>query len=79
MQKGSTEKLNTGLWEHSVGISIDVEVDEVFVILEGKGRVILKSGEVLHLEKGTVGTLKAGEESRWEIDEPLKKVWIMPK
>lgn len=74
-----TEKLKTGVWLHPVGVSIDVEVDEVFVVIEGKGRVILKSGKVLELFPGVVGTLIAGEETRWEVDEPLKKVWIVSK
>jgi len=76
---GSTEKLRTGVWTHPVGISTDVEVDEVFVVISGKGRVVLNDGKVLHLSPGVVGTLIAGEETRWEIDEPLKKVWIVVK
>ena len=76
---GSTEKLRTGVWTHPVGISTDVEVDEVFVVISGKGRVVLKDGRVLHLSPGVVGTLIEGEETRWEIDEPLKKVWIVVK
>jgi uncharacterized cupin superfamily protein len=51
----------------------------VFVVIEGKGRVILKNGTVLELFPGVVGTLIAGEEPRWEVDEPLKKVWIVSK
>ena len=76
---GSSETLNFGLWEHSAAISTDTEVEEIFVILAGKGRIHLADGTVLELAPGTVGTLKKGEETRWEIDEPLKKVWIMPK
>ena len=76
---GSTDKLRTGVWTHPVGVSTDVEVDEVFVVIAGKGRVVLKDGRVLHLFPGVVGTLIAGEETRWEIDETLKKVWIVAK
>ena len=76
---GETNKLKTGIWIHPIGISTDIEVDEVFVVIEGKGRVVLKDGTVLILFPGVVGTLLSGEETRWEIDEPLKKVWIVPK
>lgn len=76
---GETDKLKTGVWSHPVGVSTDVEVDEVFVVLEGRGRVILKDGRILQLQPGVVGTLIAGEETRWEIDEPLKKIWIVTK
>jgi len=76
---GETNQLKTGIWIHPVGISTDTEVDEVFVVFEWKGRVFLKDGTVLNLFPGVVGTLLRGEETRWEIDEPLKKVWIVPK
>ncbi len=38
---GETERLEVGVWEHSAGVSTDVEVDEVFVILSGRFAVIL--------------------------------------
>ena len=79
LELGQTERLKTGVWLHPVGVSTDVEVDEVFVVVEGRGRVILKDGKVLDLFPGVVGTLIAGEETRWEVDEPLKKVWIVSK
>lgn len=49
-----TDKLNVGIWEHSIGVSTDTEVDEVFVIISGKGRVVLKDGSVLHLLPGVM-------------------------
>ena len=76
---GETSKLKTGVWRHPVGVSTDTEVDEVFVVIEGKGRVILKDGTILNLHPGVVGTLLPGEETKWEIDEPLTKVWIVSK
>ena len=47
-----TDKLNVGIWEHSVGVSTDTEVDEVFVIISGKGRIVLKDGSSLSLYPG---------------------------
>ncbi len=71
-----TDHLAVGIWEHSAGSSIDVEQDEVFVVLHGRGRIHLDSGEILELVPGTVGSLAAGERTRWEIDEAIRKVWI---
>ena len=65
-----------GVWEHSCGVSTDVEQDEMFVIIAGRGRIVLEDGSVLALQPGTVGLLRAGEKTRWEIEEPLRKVWF---
>lgn len=74
-----TESLAVGIWEHSVGSSTDVEQDEVFVVLSGRGRIHLESGEILELMPGTVGSLAAGERTRWEVDEVIRKVWVCPR
>ncbi|MDA3021487.1 MAG: cupin domain-containing protein [Actinomycetota bacterium] len=73
---GDTDTMTIGVWEHSVGVSTDTENDEVFVVLSGRGRILLPDGSVLGLAPGTVGRLLAGEQTRWEIDEPLRKVWV---
>jgi|JI9StandDraft_2_1071091.scaffolds.fasta_scaffold194511_2 uncharacterized cupin superfamily protein len=74
----STDRLEAGVWEHPVGRSTDVEQDEVFVVISGSGRVILDDGTVLPLAPGTLGVLAAGTSTVWEIDEPLRKVWVVP-
>jgi uncharacterized cupin superfamily protein len=75
---GQNNSLQAGVWEHSVGVSTDVEADEVFVILSGKGRVHV-NGTVLELYPGVVGILTAGAETRWEIDETIRKVYVFPR
>lgn len=74
-----TDAYEVGVWEHAVGRSTDVETDEVFVVLAGSGRVFLEDGSVLVLRPGTVGVLYAGTRTVWEIDEPLRKVWIVER
>jgi uncharacterized protein len=69
--------LTVGVWEHPVGRSTDVEQDEVFVVLSGRGRVLLADGRVLELAPGTVGVLEAGTPTTWEIEETLRKVWVV--
>ncbi len=73
---GSVAELTVGVWEHPVGVSTDVEQDEVFVVLSGSGRIELADGTALRLAPGVVGTLVAGTATTWVIDEPLRKVWI---
>ena len=65
-----------GVWEHPVGTSTDVEQDEVFVVLSGRGRVVLPDGSELALAPGTIGVLEAGTPTTWIIEEPLRKVWV---
>lgn len=75
----ATDLLEVGVWEHPVGRSTDVETDEVFVVLSGRGRVFLADGRVLDLRPGTVGVLDAGTETTWEIEETLRKVWVVAR
>lgn len=74
-----TGNLSVGVWEHSAGVSTDTEQDEVFVVISGRGRVLVEGGEVLQLAPGVVGRLLAGQRTRWEVQEPLRKVWVMAK
>lgn len=74
-----TDAYEVGVWVHEAGRSTDVETDEVFVVISGRGRVTLEDGTVLELGPGTVGVLYAGTRTTWEIDEPLRKVWIVER
>lgn len=66
--------------EHSgPAVSTDTEVEEIFVILSARRACDFGRRDRAATGPGTVGTLKKGEATRWEVDEPLKKVWIMPK
>lgn len=66
-----------GIWEHTTGTSTDVEEDEVFVVLSGRGTVeFIESGELLQLAPGVVGRLAAGTHTRWTVTETLRKVYI---
>lgn len=76
---GTTEALEVGVWEHPVGTSTDIETDEVFVVLSGSGRVLLADGRVLELRPGTVGVLTAGTPTTWQVDETLRKVWVVAR
>jgi len=69
-------QLDVGVWDHSVGESTDVEVDEVFVVISGRGTVTCDQGGIIELAPGTVGILPSGSRTIWKITEPLRKVWV---
>lgn len=75
----ATDDLEVGVWEHPAGTSTDVETDEVFVVLSGRGRVTCADGTVLDLKPGTVGVLQAGTATTWEVVETLRKVWVVSR
>jgi uncharacterized protein len=65
-----------GLWEMTGGTARDTEVDEVFVVVAGRGTVTFEDGERLDLAPGTAVRLRAGERTEWTVTETLRKVWV---
>jgi uncharacterized cupin superfamily protein len=72
-----TDDLAVGIWQHSVGVSRDVEADEIFVVLSGRATVEVADGPTLEIGPGDVGLLPAGAETTWTIHETLRKVYII--
>jgi uncharacterized cupin superfamily protein len=64
-----------GVWEHTPGISTDVEVDEVFVVVSGRATIEVDGGPTLEVGPGDVGVLEAGARTTWRIHETLRKVF----
>ncbi len=71
------DDLAIGLWQHSVGVSTDVEADEIFVVLAGRATVEVEGGPVLEVGPGDVGLLPAGAVTRWTVHETLRKVYVV--
>lgn len=65
-----------GLWEHAPGESTDVEVHEVFVVLEGRASIEIEGAQSLEIGPGDVVELEAGARTRWIVTEHLRKFWI---
>ena len=65
-----------GLWAMEPGVDHDTEVDEVFVVLAGRGTVEFADGEVVTLAPGVAVRLKAGERTTWTVTETLRKVYV---
>ena len=64
-----------GVWEITPGVVTDVEADEVFVVLAGRGTVTFEDGEVVTLAPGVAVRLRAGERTTWVVTETLRKVY----
>ncbi|MGY1813568.1 cupin domain-containing protein [Blastococcus sp. SYSU D00820] len=67
-----------GVWELGPGIVTDVEEDEVFVVLSGRGTVTFPDGSTIPLGPGTVVRLRAGDRTVWQVSETLRKVYVVP-
>jgi uncharacterized cupin superfamily protein len=77
---GETASLKCGVWEHNVGVSMQENDDEVFVVLAGRGRIVFDDGTPdMVLAPGVVGRLLAGRGRRWEVTEAFRKVWIVTR
>ena len=68
--------VEVGVWELTPGTVRDTEVDEVFVVLAGAGRVEFEDGEVVELAPGVAVGLTAGERTTWTVTETLRKIWV---
>ncbi len=73
---GTVAGAEIGIWEMSVGAARDTEVDEIFVVLSGRGTVLFEDGESIDLSPGTAVLLTAGQRTTWQVHETLRKVYV---
>ena len=71
------ESVAVGIWQHSPGVSSDVEADEVFVVLSGRATIEVAGGPTLQVGPGDVGMLAAGSHTVWTVHETLRKVYVV--
>jgi uncharacterized cupin superfamily protein len=72
-EQGAAE---VGVWELGPGIVTDIESDEVFVVVAGRGTVMFSDGSSIDLRPGTVVRLVTGDRTTWTITETLRKVYL---
>ena len=72
------DRREVGVWEHGVGVSTDVEADEVFVVRSGRATVTVAGGPTLELGPGDVAVLAAGDRTTWTVHETFRKVYLLP-
>ena len=58
--------------------SCNVEADEVFLVLSGRGRVTFADGSFVELRPGVLVRLHAGDRTQWSISERLRKLYLTP-
>jgi uncharacterized cupin superfamily protein len=68
-------RVERGIWQHTPGVSRDVEADELFVVISGRATVEIEGGSVLELAPGVLGLLKAGDRTVWAVHETLRKAY----
>jgi uncharacterized protein len=72
-----SDDLAVGVWQHSTGVSTDVEADEIFVVLAGRATVEVVDGPTLEVGPGDVGLLPAGARTTWTVHETLRKIYVV--
>lgn len=73
---GTVGGAQVGLWEMTEGTARDTEVDEVFVVVSGRGHVTFDDGERIDLAPGVAVRLTAGEHTVWTVTERVRKIWV---
>lgn len=69
---GSVER---GIWQHTPGVSRDVEADELFVVISGRATVTVAGAATLELAPGVAGVFRAGDRTVWTVHETLRKIY----
>lgn len=69
--------VEVGIWEITPGAAQDVETDEVFVVLSGRGVITFVDGDTIAVGPGSLVRLFAGERTIWKIHETLRKVYFV--
>lgn len=73
---GTVGETEVGVWEMTEGTARDTEVDEVFVVVAGRGSVTFEDGERIELTPGVAVRLTAGERTVWTVTERVRKIWV---
>ena len=70
--------LESGVWTCSIGAWNEKDAAaEVMLILEGHVRVTGVDGAVAEARAGEMLQIPAGWSGRWEVLEPVRKVWVI--
>lgn len=68
---------DVGIWEMTPGVVADIEVDEIFVVVAGRGSIrMIETGDTIELEAGVLVRLSAGDRTEWAVSETLRKVYV---
>lgn len=78
---GTLGNCSVGIWEMSTGSMTDIEADEYFVVLSGRGtvQVLVANGfaeQTQHLLAGSLVRLRDGMQTVWHVEETLRKIYL---
>jgi uncharacterized cupin superfamily protein len=62
-------RIQRGVWEHTPGVSRDVEADELFVVVDGHATIEIQDGPTLHVGPGDAAVLRAGDLTVWHVSQ----------
>jgi uncharacterized cupin superfamily protein len=70
--------LEVGLWEMTAGLTTDVEIDEIFVVLNGRARIQFTNitAAPIDVAAGDVVLLPRGAQTVWAVSETIRKVYL---
>lgn len=80
VELGSFSGIDLGVWEHTSGVSTDIETDEIFIVLSGKATIDFLDSETqsITIQPGSFVQLSAGMRTQWNVEETLRKVYLVP-
>ena len=81
VELGDIGAVDIGVWEHSVGVSTDIETDEVFVVVSGRATIEIfgDNAATVNVGPGDMLRFEAGDSTRWTVSETLRKVYLIPQ
>jgi len=71
------DDVTVGIWQHGVGVSSDVEADEIFIVLSGRATIEIENGPTLEVGPGDVCSYPPGIVSTWTVHETIRKVYVV--
>ena len=77
---GGVGAVRIGVWEMTTGSMVDVEIEETFVVVEGRARVEFLDPPLpeAQLEPGSIMRFDAGMKTRWTVTTPrLRKFYLV--
>lgn len=75
LHESSDGRVERGVWEHTPGVSTDIEADELFVVISGRATIVIEDGPTLEVGPGDAAVLRAGDRTVWTVHETLRKVY----
>lgn len=75
LHESADGRVERGIWQHTPGVSRDVESDELFVVVSGRATIEVEDGPVLEVGPGDAAVLRAGDRTVWTVHETLRKVY----